>query len=41
MRRSWNHSPAARAPIWRIMAVGAAMGLSATGFGEVLLRLAA
>lgn len=37
MRRSWDHTPAAHAPVWRIALIGAVIGIGTAGLGELIL----
>ncbi len=41
MRRAWTNPAHRQVPIWKLFGMGSVMGVAATGFAELLLRLAA
>lgn len=41
MRRSWSNPAHHNTPIWKLLALGGALGVGSMGFCELLLRLAA
>jgi len=41
MRRSWSNPAHRQIATWKLCLLGAAMGVTMMGFGELLLRLAA
>ena len=41
IRRPWNNRAHHDIALWKLCALGSAMGVAAAGFGELLLRLSA
>ncbi len=41
MRCSWSNAAHHRTPIWKLIALGGALGVGSMGFCELLLRVAA